>query len=183
MPTENERKYVLDIKSEEEIEDLKATKAVIEQGYTAFSKGLSLRIRKKQTSLCKRPTYYLTYKQKVTSRTIEIENEIEERDFKELWDICVGKLKKIRYTFADNIGNFWEVDFFKKNGETYFVLAEVELPEGVLAPKNMPKYINKFLLYEVPLTDCRFSNKRLGDVEYALELHNTIKKGVKNEGL
>jgi hypothetical protein len=51
------------------------------------------------------------------------------------------------------------------------VLAEVELKEGSPRPKRLPEFIKKHLLYEVPLTDDRFSNKRLGDVDYATRLY------------
>lgn len=146
----------------------------IKQGYLAFSKGMTTRIRCITT--LKKERWYLTFKQKINSRVIEIEKKIDSRDGHDLWDVCVGKLKKNRYAI-DNEGVTWELDIFKK-GTLYFILAEVELEEGAPRPKTVPPFLKDYILYEVPLTDDRFSNKRLGDAEYATNLYKQIKKGV-----
>ena len=46
MPTENERKYVLNLKSEDDFNCFyKLKKYFLHQGYLAFSKGTTLRLR------------------------------------------------------------------------------------------------------------------------------------------
>ena len=174
MPTENELKFVLNRDTEEFFKTNALQKAVINQGYLLSSKGMSLRCRKTKNK------YYLTLKSSVNNRVVEIENQIEERDFNDLWTQCMNKLEKIRYVLTDNRSQTWEVDFFKDhNNNNYFCLAELEMPEFQLAPKHVPRYIKDNLLFEVPLTDCRFASKLLADVRYATELYGEIKKNEK----
>ncbi len=188
MPTEHEYKYVLSMETDESYFQTHCEKHfVIQQGYLAFSKGMTCRVRSsREAGQSDRHTkWFLTFKQKVRGRVIEVEKEIDNRDGEDLWSVCVGRLKKDRYVICDNIvtdhytgeGEFsvWEVDFFKK-GVLYFVLAEVELTEG--SPRiALPDFIKDNLLYEVPLTDDRFGNKRLGDVEYATSMYQKIVQG------
>jgi CYTH domain-containing protein len=150
---------------------------VIRQGYLAFSKGMTTRIRSLKENSDKK--WFLTFKQKVSERVIEIEKKIDDRDGNDLWEVCVGKIKKDRYLFLEG-GYTWELDLFKKGSNIYFIVLEIELPEGALRPKNVPKFLRDFVVYEVPLTDDRFSNKRLGDIDYASRLYRKI-AGVKNE--
>ncbi len=49
-------------------------------------------------------------------------------------------------------------------------MAEVELPEGS-PPPEIPFWLSKYVLHKVDLTDGRFSNRILGDVEYATGLY------------
>lgn len=178
MPTEHEFKYVLSIETDEEyFKKYCEIHYIIQQGYLAFSDGMSCRVRSVRESgeSDRRTKWFLTFKQKVGDRVIEVEKELDRRDGVDLWSVCVGKLKKDRYVIKDNDGIEWEVDFFK-NGNLYFVLAEVELEEG--SPRiGPPLFITLHLLYEVPLTDDRFSNKRLGDVEYATSMYQKIVQG------
>jgi len=178
MPTEHEYKYVIDLAladkySHKDIKSMADHFTHIKQGYLAFSKGMTTRIRCITTT--KKERWYLTFKQKVGNRVIEVEKKIDSRDGHDLWEVCVGKLKKDRYAI-DNEGITWELDFFKK-GTLYFILAEVELEEGAPRPKSVPGFLKEYILYEVPLTDDRFSNKRLGDAEYATGLYAAIQKG------
>lgn len=55
-------------------------------------------------------------------------------------------------------------------------IAEIELPENKKEPDEIPEIIKKNLIYEVPLTDSRFSNKLLGDPKYAIELLKSFRK-------
>lgn len=186
MPTEHEYKYVLSMNTDEEYFKEHCEKHfVIQQGYLAFSKGMTCRVRSSRLGLAS-VKWFLTFKQKVGKRVIEVETRLDNRDGNDLWDVCVGRLKKDRYAVCNNVvtddstgeGEFsvWEVDFFKKKGDLYFVLAEVELEEG--SPRiALPDFIKDNLLYEVPLTDDRFGNKRLGDVEYATEMYQKIVQG------
>ena len=197
MPTEHEYKYVL-ANSREAL--LKATMLYhrlehIEQGYIVYSKGTTARIRKvtaKKNSddQHKKTQWFFTFKSKVDTRTIELEQKIDSRDGEELWCRCIGKLRKKRYIILDDVGNRighkamkWEVDFFfDQHDHLYFVMAEVELPEGSERPETLPAFIEEYLLYAVPLTDDRFSNKRLGDVAYTKELYKQL-QGEKHESI
>jgi CYTH domain-containing protein len=172
MPTEHEYKYVICPKllreSPESLLKVKCDKhLVIEQGYLAHSKGYSSRIRKIIED--GKTKWFHTMKQKVSSRVIEIEKKLDERDGQDLWEYCVGKFKKDRYVFPQQ-GVVWELDIFKHDGQIYFMMAEVELPEGANRPKSKPDFLKNYILYEVPLSDDRFSNKRLGDIGYARSL-------------
>ncbi len=179
MPTEHEFKYVLSHEIAKDLDHPTLLKMAreyqhIKQGYLAFSKGMTTRIRGIQDG--EKHKWYLTFKQKVGDRVIEIEKKLDERDGKDLWSVCVGKLKKDRYVI-DHKGITWELDFFKKGHHLYFVLAEVELPEGSSRPKFVPDFFKDYVLYEVPLTDDRFSNKRLAEVEFATQLYQELTSG------
>ena len=181
MPTEHEYKYVLSMETDEKyFKEYCEIHYAIQQGYLAFSDGMSCRVRSiRQSGESDRHTkWFLTFKQKVGDRVIEVEKELDRRDGEGLWSVCVGRLKKDRYVIKDNDDVEWEVDFFKISltNHLYFVLAEVELEEG--SPRiEPPLFITLHLLYEVPLTDDRFSNKRLGDVEYTTDIYQKIVQG------
>lgn len=171
MPTENELKYVLNLNTEDKIRQIAESKISILQGYLFFSKGTSLRCRKAKNK------HYLTLKSNVNGRVVEVENQIEERDFNDLWTQCMNKLEKTRYLVPDKANQTWEVDYFKDHkGETYFCLAEIEMPEGQASPKLIPNFIKTNLVLEVPLTDCRFASKLLADIRYAHDLYQKILK-------
>jgi CYTH domain-containing protein len=135
----------------------------IEQGYLFNDKGLTVRIRKQVN---RKTCYWMAVKTRVgPRRVIEVEKKISERDYLEMSVKASGWLAKFRYVIGD-----WEVDFFKNGEETYFVMAEIELPDGVEKPSKIPHFISKSLLYAVPAEDCRFSSKKLSDVKYAREI-------------
>lgn len=177
MPTEHEFKYVISMDllntyPEEKIRMLADSHIIIKQGYLAFSKGMSCRIRCATES--GKDRWFLTFKQKVTDRVIEIEKRLDNRDGQDLWEIAVGKLTKDRYIIK-HTGICWELDLFKMtDGGIYFVLGEIELSEGAPRPKSVPPILKKHVLLEVELTDDRFSNKRLGDVDYARNLYKQM---------
>lgn len=178
MPTENERKYILDLGCEEKIPPLATKKYLIAQGYMVATRGITVRVRKLQTR--KKVKHFFTLKANAGGRLVEIEEQIDERDFNDLWSICLNKLEKIRYVVPDHPPEFppvlWELDFFKDyQNNTYFAMAEVELPEGKPGPDVIPDFINDNLLFEVPLTDNRFGNKLLGDARYAANILQDIK--------
>lgn len=166
MPVENERKYVLRMMPHLENKFLKAARQVyhIEQAYLFRGKGLTVRIRKQRDKRGKE-VHILTTKQRVGTKIIEVEKKVSAEDYAELSKVADGKLTKVRYVLKG-----WEVDFFKTKTETYFVMAEIELPDGVAGPDKLPKFVSNNLLLEVPINDCRFSSKKLSDVEYAQTL-------------
>jgi len=181
MPTEHEYKFVVHKDIERFRENpipkgITYNKYLIRQGYLAFSKGMTTRIRclqKVGPDGRDKKKWYLTFKQKSNSgRVIEIEKKLDGRDGSELWDICVGKLKKERFSF-DNGNVTWELDFFLNHNQVYFVLVEAELPEGESRPE-MPSFLQPFLLYKAELEDDRFSNKRLGDVDYSTKIYKEL---------
>ena len=178
MPTENERKYVLKPACEETIREAASQKYDISQGYLIATRGITVRVRKSVPAYANggKGGYYFTLKANTNGRCIEVENKLDKRDFDDLWGIALNKLEKVRYE-VKNGRHLWECDFFRDyKGETYIAVAEVELPEGQLEPDNLPFFIRENLLYKVPLTDTRFSNKLLGDARYALDLMNEILK-------
>lgn len=173
MPTENELKYVLNIKSEQAIKEAADYQLDIEQGYLLFEKDISVRIR--NTNFEK---FEMTLKKKVSDRVIELENEIERRDFDQLWLKASKKIQKIRYVI-NSTGSKWEVDAFRQritNIHTYFLLAEHEMPEGMEHPSFIPDIISQNLIYAVPRTDNRFASGKLANLKYSVELYNRIFK-------
>lgn len=142
--------------------------SLIYQGYLHHKKKSNLRIRQSKSydKEISKSVYMMTYKQKTINRVVEINTEIDERDFIDLWVHCKETLKKYRY-FVEG----WDVDFFLDDeDEVYFVLAECEMPEGQDKPDSMPDLVAKSLLYEVPRDDNRFSSRRLADVPTARKL-------------
>jgi hypothetical protein len=121
-------------------------------------------------------------------RTIEVGTTVSERDFLDFWISSKGRLNKFRYmvksetteAYKDEDGlpwqEAWEVDFFKTlQGDTYFVQAECELPEGIMEPLfRAPEFIRSNTVFRVPSGDSRFSNSRLGDEGYAARLYNSL---------
>ena len=180
MPTENERKYVLSLESEQEFEfcQFKFCKLLLHQGYLAFAKGMTLRLRSSQEIIkgvaegeLKRK---LCYKQKVNNRVIEIEKKIDKRDFEDLWTTCLNKVQKYRYSINLN-KNLWEIDFFKNHhNETYFAMAECEMPEGQVEPQFIPDIIQKHMLYSVPLDSDEYSTKRLACITHAKKIYKKL---------
>jgi len=170
MPTEHEYKTVISLDLANDFHHPTLVKMAkehqhIKQGYLDSGDGMTTRIR-----CIDNQKWILTFKQKVGDRIIEIEQELDDRDGQDLWSICVRKLKKNRYVIEDN-GIKWELDFFNNENNIYFVLLEVELPEGSSRPKTVPEFLKEYVLYEVPLTDSQFSNKLLSEVNFATEIH------------
>ena len=100
MPTEHEYKYLLSLELAKDFDHptlLKMSKEHqhIKQGYLAFSKGMTTRIRCIDDG--EKQKWFLTFKQKVEERVIEIEKRLDDRDGQDLWSVCVGKLKKYLY--------------------------------------------------------------------------------------
>lgn len=180
MPTEHEFKYVISLDlmndfSKGQLKDLCCEFRSIEQGIICHGPGMYLRIRRCKFKEKDKTNWHMTFKLKDADRTIEIENPIDARDGQDLWSRCYWKLVKDRYVYEkDDIK--WEIDFFKHKNEIYFILAEAELPEDAPRPQKLPSFLRKNLIYEVPLTDDRFSNKRLGSVKYARKIYKQLLK-------
>lgn len=135
----------------------------IEQSY--IGRGARIRIQKKDN----KAKYLFTFKQIVESEVVEIEKKISKLDYDLLHKESTNVVYKTRYKVGD-----WDVDFFKHEGENYFVMAEIELPRGQKEPNFIPKFIEDNLIYVVEVTDQRFSSKKLSNVEYAKVLLEEI---------
>ncbi len=81
-------------------------------------------------------------------------------------------LKKIRYRkyFDDEE---LVVDFFRdSNGTTYFVMAELEIPEDRQSPNTeIPDFIEESIIHEPKKGDIRFTSKSLSDPNHAKALY------------
>lgn len=176
MPTENERKYVLRLNTE--LDKIKIKPLHVRQGYLMTSRGMTLRFRHVKRYSGEN-VYIMSFKCNTGKRTVEIENKrVSKRDFDDVWPFCMNKVYKVRNLTPEG----WEIDFFLDHrSEVYLVMAEYEMPEGQEAPKEIPDYISENLIYEVPLTDFRFSSKLLSDVRYSKEIYNLLKNGEYDE--
>ncbi len=179
LATENELKFVLkpfvDVhRVMRDLED-RYRFATIDQGYLTKCKGLTVRVRHSISSQKNRGEFRLTVKKLVNDRLIENEMLIDGRDFGDYWSQCHGKIHKIRFYMDD-----WEIDFFlDPEGAVYFILAEHEMPEDQEYPENFPEFVKEHLLFEVPRSDDRFSNRKLSQVEYAKELWSSLEGRLK----
>jgi CYTH domain-containing protein len=175
MPTEHEYKFVLrkEIANDPKLAQLPTT--TIRQGYLAASDSMDLRVRH-AVHVNDTEFWTVTFKQKVTGRKIELEQKVDVRDGMDLWEISDPKIKKIRHYLGDpRQGPLWEIDLFYSS-DLYFAMAEIELPEGAPPPEELPDLIQKYLILKVPLTDSRFFNKNLGNVESVTSLYEELLK-------
>lgn len=165
MPTENERKYVLS--KPEAVRALWADWSEIRQGYLPGD----ARIRRRTDGGISRDSF--TYKLATANRLIEIETAIEDpRDFDDLWPKSMRRIRKLRHTTTDRHGLQWDVDLLlRESGETYFAIAECEMPEGMDAPPEILPELAPHVLFEVPRArQDEFVNSRLADPAYAAAL-------------
>jgi len=181
MPTENEKKYVLDIGCHDKIVTASTDAFEIYQGYVASKSGMTARIRSARKINKEKPKHHFCFKYKVETRLIEIEKKIDRRDYHDLWKIALNKIWKIRYNVFHEVrgeAQLWEVDFFLDElGKAYFAMAEFEMAEGELAPDIVPPLISQHVVYEVPLQDDRFSSKKLSCQQHASQMLHSL--GVK----
>jgi CYTH domain-containing protein len=180
MPIENERKYVLLPKSDigymTDLELLGTT--TVDKIYQAYLPG-NARIRKivnkyaygyldpeTQEYVPADSVMKFTYKLATHGGLVEIETDLSQSDFDNLFPIAQRKIVKTRITVPEGDLN-WEVDFFhdEYNNNLYLIMAEVELPEGVDAPSTIPSFITDHLLYAVERNDRRFDNANLSDAD------------------
>jgi CYTH domain-containing protein len=141
------------------------TRSYLRQAYLDTS---GLRIRSIRSA--DRVQHIFSYKRPVDDQMVEIETEIAPIDFERLWKIRRETLQKARYSW--NEGRFhWDVDFFKTDdGQTYFALAEVEMPESDTQPPPPPVILAPHVLLLAPRNDPRFTSKRLADRGHAERL-------------
>jgi CYTH domain-containing protein len=173
VPVENERKFVLKLETpEKEFGKVADFVEDIEQVYLMCGKKQSIRIRKSLLFRIDKYVefkYKMTFKQDVGKKTVEIETSISPEDYEMLNKQSIMKLRKLRYRVGD-----WEVDFFRLKEKTYFVQAEIEMPENKKKPDTIHPLIQNNLIYVVKRGDGRFSSKKLGDAKYAQRLMDSI---------
>jgi CYTH domain-containing protein len=172
MPIENELKFVL--LESEVVEQAIAAQAEqvlrIEQKYLSLDKDLSVRIRLTINNGVH--SHRLTVKKNIHKKVIEIETPISTDDFEALWPTGRNKVVKLRYLYQG-----WEIDFLKDiSFSNYISIAEIEMHPWQEAPDEIPELIKNFIIYEVPITDKRFSNRKLGNIKYTTKLLDGIKK-------
>ena len=172
MPTENEQKIVLQLDSPEDEFLIQSSRVLhIHQVYLSKSTPV-IRIRK--TRIENSEKYVFCFKHRVKNRIVEIEQEIDARDFDDLAHSFVLHLRKIRYIIEHDDG-MWEVDFFKdRKGKNYFVMAEHEMPELQLKPKSIPAIIADCMLHKVEPFDGNYGSNRLCDIQHATHILETL---------
>ena len=171
MPFEREFKFVL---ARDAISDVFWHKPHnildIEQGYLVREEGINVRVRRVKTE--DHEEWYSHLKQKVDDKTVEITTELNWHDGQLLMGVATGKVTKSRHEFHAG-EHKWEVDVFYKGTEIYFLMAEVEVDEQEPKP-GVPLFLKTHVIFEVPLTDSRFSNTKLGDMQYAISLYEKL---------
>jgi len=184
MPTEHEYKYVIKLDAEERIK--LSIIHEITQGYLPCPDVVRIRRLKLLGDPCIREMFdededlwTFTYKKRIGQRVVEIETYLDQRDGEDLLSECKDVLMKRRFAFENNEGEKWDIDFFFDEEGVYFASAEVELPEGSERPSVLPDLLKNEVIYEVLLTDDRFSNKNLTNKWYAKQLYEQISKGTK----
>ena len=176
MPIENELKFVLDISKLQEIKEelLKIPHAEhmkIWQGYI----GKYDRIRHIQKG--KSEKFLFTFKLKINNQTVEIEKEISSHDFMKLVEAVNEKIVKERISIRID-EETWDVDFLidPKSGETYLILAEIEMPEWQDSPSHIPHFIDSYVVYNVKKFDKRFNNRQLEKSSETKKLYQSLIK-------
>jgi CYTH domain-containing protein len=161
MAIENELKYVLPLTFNKQA--LAGWKFIpVRQGY--LDNGPRIRQYGEQ--------YLFTYKRWIAAekKLVEIETEISKLDFDRLWPECEIVLDKHRYVLIDGAYE-WSVDFLlAESGQTYFVMAEVEMPENEKAPPSIPSAIENDIFFSPAQDDVRFTNIKLADQKFAATL-------------
>lgn len=189
---ENERKYVL-LREKAVVDDIVEAATYsdsIIQSYIQKGERWNLRVREIRPYYPNdtypddrifNPKYVdhiLTYKHQIDGKQIEIETEISSEDYEKLHKQALGTLRKIRYKILRG-SNTWEVDLFYRGFSDYlpyFILAEIEMPDGQIAPTSIPLIISKNLLYEVPKENNDFSNTKLCDMRYVEDKYRELSK-------
>lgn len=117
--------------------------------------------------------HIFSFKRPIAGEMVEIETEISAVDFERLWSLRREALEKARFHLDDGDCG-WDVDFFKRDGATYFALAEVEMPEGRRDPPPPPAILAPHVVLLVPDGDDRFASKKLADPAYAAHLAKAL---------
>jgi len=99
----------------------------------------------------------------------EDEYEISQAEFNNDWPKTNDRLVKTRYKL-DIDDEEWVIDFFKDENGKFFIMAEVEMPEGRITPNHIPNLIRDNCIHEVKRNDERFFSKNIADKSHAAEM-------------
>jgi CYTH domain-containing protein len=171
MPVEYELKFVLSDPDGHLRHNLAqvADSFEIEQIYTP--KGA--RLRRLREIPFEEISYTFTFKESINGKLLEFEDSVDAQDYELARSGAASELFKIRYKIPVDGGD-WDVDFLmtgrpEEGGQVYFVMAELELPEG--APWELLDILKPYLVLQVPYEDSTyFTNRKLCDVGYAREV-------------
>lgn len=184
MPTENEFKIVLKNTSDtlKIINAIADNRIYIEQAYIKGNGAWQWRVRKSDSDITG-ISYLSTIKLKKKNRLIELNQEIDKRDYDDIVNEASSVLYKYRYEIYDDHRQKWEVDIFQdpKNKSFYFTMAELEVPEGVVNIEYIPPFIQDHALFYVPQEqNNKYSSKKMVNVKYADKLRNKLMKEFNN---
>lgn len=160
MPIENEYKFVL--------RDSPELRTALGEGGESLLQGY-LSEHNRIRAICNAKgavTRKFTFKMNTGAGLVEIEPRIPKKDFDRLWPLTTNRLVKTRFSFE--AGGHWDVDFFGDLDAPYFVLAEVELPEGLPEPPIAARLAPH--LIKAVGKDPAFTSFRLSDEQYARHL-------------
>jgi CYTH domain-containing protein len=168
MPVENELKFVVKRDIEWDLFQSDWLEASIHQGYLNLNP--TIRIRSVACYQKCEIAYFFTFKQLIEDDIIEIECEISHKEFTKLWPSALNTVYKTRY-YKDIEDEHWTVDCLIDVSQPYFVMAEVEMPEGRVSPLHMPSIVKNNLLYAVEKNNKAYSNSTLSNVDIASRLY------------
>lgn len=159
---ENELKYVLLLDCENLLAAQLPTPAILEQAYLPGNG----RIRAVSRDKC-----WFTYKLPTPDGLFELEKELSYGDFTALLPHAETRLMKRRYQAQDGKVH-WDIDFFyTETGETYFAMAEAEMPVWMGAPPRILPLLEDLIVYAVPRDESHlYTSARLTSVETAQSL-------------
>jgi hypothetical protein len=177
MAIENERKIVLnELIPDLERRFLEAPGVVsvqsLRQGYLNDESRLRHIVEPGQP-----PAFIFTFKRGLAIGVEELEFPIEEASFQRLWPTVSGALEKTRIKITDRFDLHWDIDFLKHDGQTYFAMAEVEMPVEMMEPPALLPEVQRHTLHIVERDDLRFTNRKLTDRAYAIGLLAQIRNG------
>lgn len=182
MPVELEYKYVLkNIDNLFNILKDNIPDHIVYEIQQAYMSGKG-RVRKKSYDV---PTgtvtkYEFNYKEFLGegNGNLEIEKIISKEDFDMAYNMSHISFYKKRFVFRTK--NYtWEVDFFIKDDDVYFVMMECEVEKGVIPDKNeLPDCIKKNIIYDVPLDNPIFTSKKIADKDRAIEIYDGLVKTI-----
>lgn len=170
MPIENEFKYVL--RYDHDLpEATGAYASIIQQGYLSPE----VRIRMIEVPGVKNGNNrvgFFTFKRNTPDGLVEIETELDPRDFDRLWPSTHNRLEKVRFSFSEGSVK-WDVDLFGAHDDPYFALAEAEVPEGEPEPAICERLAG-WLIKPVG-KDPDFTSYKLSDETYARNLMTSLR--------
>jgi CYTH domain-containing protein len=182
MPIEHELKFVLDPKNETQyrkklLTNPGVTHYQMRQGYLEGNCRIRERVALDAMGIAQCGEYFFTYKSKVSGEQVEIETDIDQRDFDRLWSKVVKVVTKERIVVPHG-DDYWEIDFFSAANHTgsYLIMAEVELEPGVMTVE-LPPFIKDQVLHAVQYGDKRFNSKQLSKPYTAMQLLEELRNG------